>query len=222
MRDGVYWMNIIFFGPPGTGKGTIAQYINRKFGYQHISSGDLLRDEVKKKTKIGRQIAPLIKDGKLVEDEIIADIVSKKVKGLSKTGFILDGYPRNINQASMFEKFLQKSKIKIDFVLNIDSKESKIIERLSARRQCTNCKRIFGLDVPPIKDGVCDDCKGQLIQREDDRPEVVKYRLELYKVMTEPVIEFFEKRDLLITIDGNEPLHKIFNKVEKLIMERMK
>jgi len=215
-------MNIIFFGPPGTGKGTIAQYIHRKFGYVHISSGDLLRDEVKKKTKIGREITPLIKDGKLVEDEIIANIVSKKVKKLSKAGFILDGYPRNLNQAVMFDKFLQKSKIKIDFVLNIDSEEKKIIERLSARRQCTSCKRIFGLDVPPREQGVCDDCGGELVLRDDDKPEVVKYRLELYKVLTEPVIAYFEKKGILIAIDGNEPLHKIFNKVEKLIIGRLK
>src|SRR3989344_6133684 len=131
-------MNIIFFGPPGTGKGTIAQYINRKFGYVHVSSGDLLRDEVKRKTKIGRQIAPIIKDGKLVEDEIIANIVSKRVKKLSKIGFILDGYPRNLNQAEMFEKFLKKSRIKIELVLDIESKEEKIVERLAARRQCKN------------------------------------------------------------------------------------
>ena len=215
-------MNIIFFGPPGTGKGTIAQYINRKFGYQHISSGDLLRDEVKKKTKIGREISPLIKDGKLVEDEIIANIVSKKVKKLSKAGFILDGYPRNMNQAAMFDKFLQKSRIKIDFVLNIDSEEKKIVERLSARRQCIKCKRIFGLDVPPKKEGVCDDCGSALILRDDDKPEVVKYRLELYKVMTQPVIEHFEKKGILLTIDGNEPLHKIFNGVEKIILGRLK
>src|SRR3989344_2442375 len=205
-------MNIIFFGPPGTGKGTIAQYIERKFGYRHISSGDLLRDEVKKKTRIGREIAPFIKEGKLVEDAIIDKIVSKKLKELSKKGFILDGYPRNINQAKLFEKFLAQSRIKVDFVLNIDSKESKIVERLSARRQCVKCKRIFGLDVPPAKDGVCDDCNAELIQREDDKPEVVKYRLELYRVLTKPVLEYFEKKGLLITIDGNEPLHKIFNK----------
>src|SRR3989344_7675466 len=215
-------MNIIFFGPPGTGKGTIAQYINRKFGFVHISSGDLLRDEVKKKTKIGREIAPLIKDGKLVEDEIIANIVSKKAKKLSKAGFILEGYPRNLNQAAMFDKFLKEKKIKIDFVLNIDSEEKKIIERLSARRQCISCKRIFGLDVPPKKQGICDDCEGELILRDDDKPEVVKYRLELYKVLTEPVIAYFEKKGILIAIDGNEPLQKIFNKVEKLIEGKMK
>ncbi len=211
-------MNLILLGPPGTGKGTIAKFIEVRFGLAHISTGDLLREEVAEKTDTGMKIAPIMNEGRLVDDSIVIEILRKKLSKVKKN-FILDGFPRNVTQAGMLDGPLKGLGIRIHLVLEIDSDEDLIVKRLTSRRQCVKCHRIYGLDVPPKTEGVCDDCGSEIVLRGDDRPEVVRKRLALYQDVTAPVNEFYAAKGLLKKIDGNRTLQEIFIEVEKLLSE---
>ncbi|MEM4257477.1 MAG: adenylate kinase [Candidatus Diapherotrites archaeon] len=211
-------MNLILLGPPGTGKGTIAKFIEKRFNCTHISTGDLLREEVASQTELGKKIAPIMASGKLVEDEIVVKLVIEKISKL-KRNFVLDGFPRNINQGEHLDYLLKELGIRVDAVLEIDSSEDVIIKRLAARRQCVKCKRIYGLDVPSKEEGKCDDCHSETILREDDKPEVVKKRLKLYNETTKPLIEFYKNKKILIKVDGNRPLQQIFEEIEKIVLK---
>ncbi len=209
-------MNLILLGPPGTGKGTIAKFIEVRFGLAHVSTGDLLREEVAEKTDIGREIEPIMNAGQLVEDSIVIQILRKKLSRLRKN-FILDGFPRNLNQGELLDPLLAELGIKIHLVLDIDSDRELIVKRLTSRRQCVKCHRIYGLDVPSKAEGVCDDCGSETILREDDRPDVVRKRLALYNEVTRPLSDFYAQKKLLQKIDGNRTLQEIFVEVEKLL-----
>jgi adenylate kinase len=209
-------MNLIVLGPPGTGKGTISKFIETRFNCIHVSTGDLLREEVAMQTELGKKIGPIMAEGKLVEDEIVLKILIDKLSKL-KTNFVLDGFPRNLNQAELLDHLLAELKIQIDIVLEIDSRDEVIVKRLSARRQCIKCKRIYGLDVPSKIEGKCDDCNSETILREDDKPETVRKRLKIYNETTKPLIEFYKKKKILVKVDGNRTLHEIFQEVEKIL-----
>ncbi|MCR4369468.1 MAG: adenylate kinase [archaeon] len=214
-------MNLVLLGPPGTGKGTIAKFIEERFGYTHISTGDLLRGEVAKKTEIGKAIEPVMNEGKLVRDVIVLEILKKKLSKVRKN-FILDGFPRNLNQGKMLDLLLEQLGIGLEVVLEIDSDENVIVKRLSARRQCVKCRRIYGLDVPSKKIGVCDDCGAKTVLRKDDAPEVVKKRLGLYNEITKPLSDYYASKGLLVKVDGNLPLQNIFSEVESILAQREK
>ena len=209
-------MKLIVLGPPGTGKGTISRFIEAKFKCEHISTGDLLRTEVAKKTSIGKKIEYILNDGKLVSNKIAMQVLSKKIR-LLKDGFVLDGFPRNIGQARLFEGLLIKQKISLDIVLEINSDDKVVIERLSSRRQCIKCKRIYGHQVPSKKIGVCDNCGSETIIREDDKPKAIKQRLKIYHKTTKPLVDFYSKKKLLMEINGNRSLDKIFPQIEKIL-----
>ncbi len=209
-------MNLILLGPPGTGKGTIAKFIEVRFGLAHISTGDLLREEVAEKTDIGTRIEPIMNAGQLVEDQIVIQLLRKRLSQLRKK-FILDGFPRNLAQGEMLDPLLAELGIKIHLVLDIDSDQELIVKRLTSRRQCVKCHRIYGLDVPSKEEGRCDDCGSETVLRGDDRPEVVRKRLALYNEVTKPLSDFYEKKNLLHKIDGNRTLQEIFMEVEKLL-----
>lgn len=211
------FMNIILLGPPGTGKGTIAQYVVDKYNIKQISSGDLLRQHVKEGTSIGKAVEAVMKKGKLVDDEIVTNLIVDKIQKNLEKGFILDGYPRNIRQADILDTILNENDIKIDLVLDIDTDEEVIFKRLTARRQCEKCKAIYGLDVPPKKEGVCDKCGGKLIIRKDDTPKVVASRLELYRNITAPVNDYYKNKGTVKTINGNQKLEKIFEDIDRVI-----
>ena len=209
-------MKLIVLGPPGTGKGTISRFIEAKFGCEHISTGDLLRNEVAIKTSIGKKIRYILNKGKLVSNEIAMQVLSKKICSL-KDGFVLDGFPRNIEQARLFDELLIKQKISLGLVIEVDSDDNVVIERLSSRRQCVKCKRIYGHHVPSKKVGVCDDCGSKTIIREDDKPKAIKQRLKIYHETTKPLVEFYSNKNLLIKINGNPSLEKIFPVIEKIL-----
>jgi len=209
-------MNLVLLGPPGTGKGTIAKFIETSFKCTHVSTGDLLRDEVANKTNIGLKVEPIMKEGKLVSDSVVLDIMKKRLNELNGF-FILDGFPRNLAQGKMLDNLLNELKISLDVVLEIDSPSEVIVKRLSARRQCVNCKRIYGLDVPSEKEGICDDCSGKTVLRADDNPEIVEKRLKLYTETTKPLSDFYKEKGLLVKVDGNRTLHEIFSEVEKTL-----
>ncbi len=211
-------MNIILIGPPGTGKGTMAKMIEEEFGYKHISAGDLLRDEVKKKSSLGKQAGPIMKAGKLVDDRLVAQIISSNVPKYAKTGFVLDGFPRNMKQARILEAIFKKTKTGIDAVLLIETNDRKIVERLSSRRQCPKCHTIYGLNIPPKNDGKCDNDNAALVLRDDDKAEVITKRLELYRQSAGELVEFYSKKMLVKKIDGNMGPEKVFLQIKKAIL----
>jgi adenylate kinase len=209
-------MNLIVLGPPGTGKGTISKFIETRFNCTHVSTGDLLREEVAMQTELGKKIGPIMAEGKLIEDEIVLKILIDKLSKLKKN-FVLDGFPRNLNQAELLDHLLAELGIQIDVVLEIDSSDEVIVKRLSARRQCIKCKRIYGLDVPSKVEGKCDDCNSETVLREDDKPETVRKRLKIYNETTKPLIEFYKNKKILVKVNGNRTLHEIFQEVEKIL-----
>lgn len=210
-------MNLVLLGPPGTGKGTIAKFIELKFGIVHVSTGDLLRGEVAGQTEIGKKITPIMNAGKLVDDGIVRGVLKAKLASLNGKPVILDGFPRNLTQGKLLVPLLKSLKAKVDLALEIDSSEEVIVRRLSARRQCTKCGRIYGLDVPSKVEGICDDCGSETALRSDDRPEVIRKRLALYNRITKPLSDFYAKENLLEKVDGNRPLQDIFMEVEAII-----
>jgi len=224
-------MNLVIFGAPGSGKGTYSSRLAPRLNILKISTGDIVRDEIKNKTKLGKLIADYNNKGQLVPDEIIINIVKERLtKHEAKNGFILDGYPRTVEQAKALDKM-----IKIDAIINLNVPEEILIEKISARRQCKNCgdmynladinKVIDGVDyiLPPMlpkKEGVCDKCGGELYQRDDDKPKVVKERLKVYEKQSKPVIDFYKGKIKFLNVIVNRGpeimTEKIANDIKKL------
>ena len=194
-------MNLIIFGPQGSGKGTYASLISPKLGITHISSGDIFRDAIRNQTALGKEIEDFLKKGILVPDEITIQVMKERFSqpDLAK-GFILDGFPRTMKQAEELERA-----VKIDAVINLVVPEWILLERLSHRVTCEHCKRIYNLlNRKPKKDGVCDNCGGRLIQRSDETPEAIRQRLRQYRENSEPLIEYFKKRLTVIDSEVND------------------
>ena len=200
-------MKLIFLGPPGVGKGTYASRIGPELGIPHISTGDLLRAEIKEKTRLGKKANEYMEEGNLVPDELVIEMLKNRLeKPDAWKGFILDGFPRTIPQAEALDKIT-----KIDRVVNIIQKDQILIDKIAARRLCRKCGNIYNLahikdgklDMPPILpkvEGKCDKCGNELYQRDDDKEDVVRDRLEVYKKQTAPLIEFYKKRGLIVDI----------------------
>jgi adenylate kinase len=206
-------MNIIIFGPQGCGKGTQAEKIAERYGIPHISTGDMFRAAMEKGTDLGKQIKDRMNKGILISDEITIKLVEMRLKDTDCTeGFILDGFPRTIEQAEALDEMAE-----IGFVIVLDVPEDVLIERLSKRRQCNNCKRITN-----VSEGEkCKKCDGELIQRKDDTPEGIKQRLTMYRDQTEPLIEYYKPRDIVHVIDGNRPIEPIFQDIIKVLGEQL-
>ena len=181
-------MKLIFIGPPGSGKGTVARKLVKDFNLTHISPGEMLREEVFKKTSLGEEIDKYISKGHLVPDHMVSDIVKLKIR--AHPDFILDGFPRALEQAKILENFT-----KIDLVIFLDIPEKTAVERLSGRRTCKECAASFHIKyVPPKKPGICDKCGGKLIQRSDEKPKVVKERFKVYHQQTLPLVNTYKKK----------------------------
>ena len=198
-------MRLIFHGPPGVGKGTQAGRISLEENLNHISSGDLLRVAVDAKTEIGLKAREYIENGLLVPDELVVSIVADKINSTEcERGFILDGFPRNLSQAEVLDSTLKKVGKKIDRVFSFTATEDVIITRIAGRRMCKSCgahyHEIFS---PPLKESVCDKCGSKLVQRKDDYPETIKVRLKVYKEQTEKLIDYYNKKGILVEINCN-------------------
>ncbi|AHH10586.1 adenylate kinase [Borrelia coriaceae] len=196
-------MKLVFLGPPGSGKGTIAKILSNKLNYYHISTGDLFRANISNATPLGKKIKQIVEKGQLVPDSITIKIVEDKINTLdNKDNFILDGFPRNINQAKALDNFLQNIQI-INFLLD----EETLIKRLSGRRICHFCGGIFNIYTLPTKEkNICDICKGTLYQRKDDLEESLKVRLQEYHLQTEPLIDFYSKSNRLNNINAEKDI----------------
>lgn len=197
-------MRIILLGPPAAGKGTQAENLSERFEIPTISTGEMIRAEIAEQTELGKEAAKLINGGNLVPDEIIIGMIKARIaKEDCKNGFILDGFPRTAGQAEAAEQM----GIKIDKVISISAPDEEIVKRISGRRICENCKTGYHtIYNKPAKDGVCDKCGGKLICRDDDTEETVKVRLKVYHEKTEPLIEYYAKKNLLVEVESQEKI----------------
>ncbi|HON04859.1 MAG TPA: nucleoside monophosphate kinase [Candidatus Ratteibacteria bacterium] len=207
---------IILFGPPGIGKGTIGKILAERLKMPLISTGDLLRDNVKRSTPIGNKAEEFMRKGELVPDSIVFEALSERVKqDDASRGFIMDGFPRNLSQAEMFDRVIDEDSNIV--LLNLIAQDSVLIERLSLRRICKNCGAIYHLkNIPPKKNGVCDICGGELIQRDDDKPEVISRRLEVFRNETSPLVNYYQGKHRVYTICVEDNLDNIVNRIEGL------
>lgn len=210
-------MRLILLAAPGAGKGTQAEKLSEHFGIPTISTGAILRKNIKQETELGKLAKQYIDDGKLIPDDVMIKVMDSRLSEEDcKNGFILDGFPRTLTQAEE----LDKSDIKIDCVLNIDVPDEKIIARLSGRMECSKCGTTFHKQYrKPKQDGVCDNCGGELVTRADDKPETVKSRLETYHVQTEPLLEFYRAKGMLRTAQGQEEIKDTTHEVLKALGE---
>jgi adenylate kinase len=205
-------MRLILLGPPGAGKGTQAKYIIDKYCVPHISTGDIFRKNIKEKTSLGTKAKEYIDKGMLVPDSVTIAIVEDRIKEDDCiNGFLLDGFPRTVEQADALNNCLNSMSTKLDYVINIDIAKEKLIGRISGRRVCTTCGASYSLTVsPPVVEDICDKCGSQLIQRDDDKEETVVSRLNVYESQTAPLINYYTKLDLLFTVDGDQDIDKVF------------
>jgi len=202
----------IFIGPPGSGKGTQAKKISEFLNYSFISTGDILREEVKKKTKLGNMAKKYMEKGELVPDDLMLKIIKKNLK--KKKGVILDGFPRTINQAKGLDEILKNKSLKIDNVFYLKVKDEEIIKRLSSRRICPKCQNIYNLITKkPKNDEVCDICNVKLIQRDDDKEEVIIKRLKVYNEETKELLNYY--KDKILEIDGEGNPEDVFERIKK-------
>jgi adenylate kinase len=211
-------MRIILFGPPGAGKGTQAKVLSERVRLPHVSTGDLLRENVKGSTPLGRQAKDFMDKGLLVPDELVANMLQERFSRPDvKSGFILDGYPRNISQAKTMDDMLAKINMDIDFVVYLDASDAIIIQRLSGRLVCSSCGANFHVtNMPPKVAGICDSCGGSLYQRSDDKEETVRKRLEVYKKEVAPLIEYYQKQKKLYRLSGDEKPEIVLDKVVRI------
>jgi adenylate kinase len=216
-KDAIGDLNIIILGQQGSGKGAYSQYLKERFGLAHISTGDLLREEIKNETEIGKMVKDFVNSGKLVPDDIVTDVLENELKKI-KNGFILDGYPRTINQANLLESLLSKIGRNLDVVINLCLPDEISIERITNRRICRNCGQVYNLKNMPSKiQGVCDKCGGELYQREDDKEEIVKKRLEEYHKLIDPIIEHYRQKNLLREVNSGREFNIVINDIENLL-----
>ncbi|RLE81824.1 MAG: adenylate kinase [Thermoprotei archaeon] len=210
-------MRLVFLGPPGIGKGSYATEISKILGIPHISTGDIFREEIKKNSELGRVVKQYVERGELVPDEIVIEVVKRRLEQADcKKGFILDGFPRTLRQAEALDEIT-----KIDLAVNFAAPVETIIERLSGRRICKNCGAIYHVKfMPPKKPGICDICGGELYQREDDRPDVIRRRLKEYEEKFKPIIEYYEDKGILVTVNANRHLKEVVEDCLRIFKER--
>ncbi len=206
---------------PGSGKGTQAKKISRKYGVPQVSTGDILRQAVKDQTDLGKQAKGYMDKGLLVPDDLIVKIVQKRLGDSDcQSGYILDGFPRTVGQARALYKALENSGSKIDAVLNIVVDEEEVLSRLGGRRVCRDCSMMYhGTFNPPRETGICDQCGGELFQREDDKKETIKKRLDQYRSQTEPLVHYYAERRVLYTISGEGGIDDIFDRIESVLYQ---
>ena len=212
-------MKIIMLGAPGAGKGTQAKMISEKYGLPHVSTGDIFRANIKNGTELGKEAKKYMDQGQLVPDELTVKILLDRVaQDDCKNGYVLDGFPRTIPQAEVLEEALNKLGDKIDYAINVEVPDENIINRMSGRRACVNCGATYHVVYAPTKvEGICDKCGEKLILRDDDKPETVKSRLDVYHKQTQPLIEFYSKKNILKEVDGTVSMNDVFNNIVAIL-----
>lgn len=212
-------MKIIMLGAPGAGKGTQAKMIAEKYGLPHISTGDIFRANIKNGTELGKEAKEYMDKGLLVPDELTVRLLLDCVaQDDCKNGYVLDGFPRTIPQAEVLDEKLSELGEKVDYAINVDVPDENIVNRMSGRRACLNCGATYHIvSIPPKKEGICDVCASALVLRDDDRPETVQNRLKVYHEQTQPLIDFYEKKGVLRSVDGTLPMEEVFTAITKIL-----
>ena len=214
-------MKIIMLGAPGAGKGTQAKMIADKYGVPHVSTGDIFRANIKEGTELGKEAKTYMDRGLLVPDELTVKILLDRVaKKKRKKGYILDGFPRTIPQAQVLDAELEKLGEGIDFAINVDVPDNHIVERMSGRRACVECGATYHIvHIPSQKEGICDRCGKELVLRDDDKPETIQSRLDVYHDQTQPLIAFYTEKGILRTIDGTADMKDVFKTITGILGE---
>ncbi len=203
---------IVLLGPPGSGKGTQGEMLSEKLGYTRLSTGDMLREAVRNGTELGKKAKGYMDSGALVPNDVIIGLMKEKI-AQAKGGVILDGFPRTIAQADALGE-----QVEVDLALNLDVADDELVKRLTMRRSCPGCNAVYHLvSNPPKQEGVCDKCGEKLYQRDDDKEETVKNRLQVYRDNTMPLIDYYDKKGVLVTIQGVGDISEIFEKVQKAV-----
>jgi len=214
-------MKIIMLGAPGAGKGTQAKRIADKYNVPHISTGDIFRANIKEGTALGEKAKTFMDQGLLVPDELVVELVVDRIqKDDCNNGFVLDGFPRTIPQAEALDKALKGIGQNMDYAIDVDVPDENIVSRMAGRRACLDCGATYHLVTIPTKvEGICDKCGSKIVLREDDKPETVQKRLEVYHAQTQPLIDYYKKQNILKTVDGTQHMDTVFNAIVEVMGE---
>ena len=212
-------MKIVMLGGPGAGKGTQAKIIAERYSIPHISTGDIFRANIKEGTELGKKAKTYMDQGALVPDELVVDLVADRLTWEdARDGFVLDGFPRTIPQAEALTKALKEMGTELDYAIDIEVPDQNIIERMGGRRACVSCGATYHLvNIPPKTEGKCDKCGSDLILRDDDKPETVKKRLDVYHEQTQPLIEYYQGLGLLREVDGTVQMNEVFDAIAAIL-----
>lgn len=212
-------MKIIMLGAPGAGKGTQAKMIAEKYDLPHVSTGDIFRSNIKNGTELGMEAKKYMDQGLLVPDELTVKILLDRVaKDDCKNGYVLDGFPRNIPQAEVLDRALTELGDKIDYAIDVEVPDENIVKRMGGRRACLNCGATYHIEhIPPKQEGICDTCGKELVLRDDDKPETVKNRLDVYHKQTQPLIDFYNEKGVLKTVDGTADMKDVFAAIVNIL-----
>ena len=211
-------MKIIMLGAPGAGKGTQAKQIADKYAIPHISTGDIFRANLKAGTELGKKAKEYMDQGLLVPDELTCDLMDRIGQDDCKNGFVLDGFPRTIPQAEALDAALTKINQKMDYAIDVDVPDENIVNRMSGRRACLNCGATYHIvSIPTKVEGVCDRCGSPVVLRDDDQPETVKKRLDVYHEQTQPLIDYYKEQNILRTVDGTQPMEDVFGAIVEIL-----
>jgi adenylate kinase len=213
--------NLVFIGPPGSGKGTVAKELSQQLNIPHLSTGDLIRAEIKRQTPLGKKVEELVQSGTLVDDATISAVLESRLsRNDCLAGFILDGYPRNANQAEILFQILKKSKRELTDVIQFNVPKEMLAKRLSGRYNCPNCGKIYNINTPelaPKNDTVCDSCNEKLFQRPDDQAVTVEKRLQIYNDAMQPMLDYYKEQKLLLEFDASNTISENFENLKKLL-----
>ena len=214
-------MKLIMLGAPGAGKGTQAKRIAAKYGIPHISTGDIFRANIKNGTELGKKAQTYMDQGLLVPDELVCDLVVDRIQQSDcETGYVLDGFPRTIPQAEALTAALEKLGTGIDYAINVEVPDANILNRMGGRRACLGCGATYHVEFnPPKQEGVCDTCGAELVLRDDDKPETVQKRLDVYHEQTQPLIDYYTKAGKLAEVDGTKDMDDVFAAIVDLLGE---
>lgn len=212
-------MKIVMLGAPGAGKGTQAKKIAAKYQVPHVSTGDIFRANIKSGTELGIEAKKYIDQGKLVPDEVtIGMLLDRIYQADCENGYVLDGFPRTIPQAESLTSALEVRGEKIEFAIDVDVPDEKIVSRMAGRRACLNCGSTYHISYLPSKvEGICDKCQQELVLRDDDKPETVLKRLEIYHEQTQPLIEYYTEEGILVTVDGTKDSEDVFFAIQQVL-----